>query len=141
MKLNLDNFWLKLILFSIGAAIVWLIYTLIPLIGVNLPPPQITIKEATPCLVEDTKRISVEHLEEDKAQYICGEMITDTSPVSLTLLIYQFDNYEKSVYATSGSFTSGLISFAIENPLPTGKYRALIMYARTAFADIYFEVE
>jgi len=119
---------------------VFLVYTLIPLIGTDLPSPQVTIDNATPCLIEDGKRISVENFEEGTSQYICGEMTTDTSPVHLTLLIQPPDNVLKSVYATSAHLRQGTISFQIEPSLPPGKYRARIMYARTTFADIYFDV-
>ena len=140
MKLDLDNFWVKLLVFSVWAAVVWLIYSIIPSIGTRLPSPQVTIENATPCLIEDGKRISVENFEEGTSQYICGEMTTDTSPVNLTLLIYPSDIFIKSLYATSANFTQGAISFSINPPLPSGKYRALVMYARTTFADIYFDV-
>jgi hypothetical protein len=94
----------------------------------------------TACLIEDGKRISVENFEEGTPQYICGEMTTDTSPVNLTLLIYPSDFFLKPVYVTSAHLKHGLISFSIEPPLPPGKYRALVKWARTAFADIYFDV-
>jgi hypothetical protein len=140
MKLDFDNFWVKLIFFAIFAAVVLLVYNLIPLIGKDLPSPQVTIDNPTPCLIEDGKQISVENFDEGTSQYICGEMTTDISPVNLTLLIYPSDIFIKSVYATSANFTQGTISFSIDSPLPPGKYRALVMYARTTFADIYFGV-
>ena len=141
MKLNFDNFWVKLVFFSIGVIVVWLIYTLIPLIAIDLPSPQVTIDNAGPCLIEDGRRVSVENFEEGTAQYICGEMTTDTSPVNLTLSIYPSDITIKSIYITSAELRQGSIYFPIEPPLPPGKYRALVMHARTAFADIYFQVK
>jgi hypothetical protein len=89
----------------------------------------------------DGKPVSVDNFEEGTAQYICGDMVTDTSPVDLTLLIYPSDIYLKSEYVTSSDFEQGAIIFIIDPPLPPGKYRALIMYARTTFADIYFDVK
>lgn len=140
MKLDLDNFWVKFVLFGLIAGLFWLLYSIRLLIRPHFPSPQVTIENATPCLIEDGKRISVENFDEGMPQYICGEMTTDTSPVNLTLLIYPSDIFIKSVYATSGNFTQGAISFSIDPPWPPGKYRALVMYARTTFADVYFDV-
>lgn len=140
MKLDLDNFWTKLVFFGVGAAIVGLIYILIPLIGTNLPSPKITIDNATPCLIQDGKRIYVENFEAGTPQYICGEMTTDTSLVNLTLLIYPSDIFIKATYVTSANLKQGAISFLIEPPLLPGKYRALVQWARTTYVDIYFDV-
>jgi hypothetical protein len=140
MKLDFDNFWIKLLFFAIFAAVVLSVYNLIPLIGKDLPSPQVTINNATPCLIQGGKQISVQDFDEGTSQYICGEMTTDTSPVRLTLLIQPPDNVWKSIYATSAHLRQGTISFQIEPSLPPGKYRARIMYARTTFADIYFGV-
>ena len=102
----------------------------------SFPFPQVTIDNATPCLLVDKKPVSVDNFEEGTPQYICGDMVTDTSPVDLTLLIYTSDIYLKSKYVTSSDFEQGDIIFTTDPPLSPGKYRALIMYARTTFAYI-----
>lgn len=141
MKLNINDFWVKLIFFSVGAVILWLMYILFPLIGTDLPTPKITINDVTPCLIKDGKRFSVKNLEEGSKQFICGDLTTDTSSVRLTLLIYSSDNFMKPVYVEASHLQQGEINFSIDPPLSSGKYRALVTWGRKAFADIYFDVK
>jgi hypothetical protein len=92
MKLSFGTFWGKVILLALGALLLWLIYILFLtkttlLNDVDLPSPKVLIENATPCLSEGGKQISVKDFEKDKAQIICGEISTDTSPIYLTLVI------------------------------------------------------
>jgi len=141
MNFNSALSWVKLALFVLIVGLIWLLYSVQPLITPSFPSPQVTIENPSPCLLVDGKQISLENFKEGTSQYICGDMTTDTSPINLTLLIYPSDSYLKSVYVTSADFKQGTVIFMIDRPLPPGKYRALIMYARTAFADIYFDVK
>ena len=141
MNFNFTLSWVKLAVLVLIVGLVWLLSSIQPLITPSFPSPQVTIANPSPCLLVDGKLTSLENLEEGTPQYICGDMTTDTSPINLTLLIYPSDNYLKSVYVTSDDFKQGTLTFIIDPPLPPGKYRALIMYARTAFADLYFDVQ
>ena len=140
MKLGLDNPWVKLILFGLAAGIILLLIGLIPLLGTKPVSPKVTIQNATPCLIQGGEQLSVEDFDTGTPQFICGDMTTDTSPVNLTLVIHPADNVWTSVYVIEDDFWQGAISFSINPPLPPGEYRALVMHARTTFADIYFDV-
>jgi hypothetical protein len=109
------------------------------LTSIALPNDErVSIHNISPCLEPDWRR--VEKLSEEDAQWICADVISDSTLIDLDLYI---DNRENgsSVYFDTETFSSGSIAWIIYPPIPPGKYNAKITGLRgPIYASFEFEV-
>jgi len=101
--------------------------------------PQIIVINTKPCLYENKTWVFVDEFKINDIKYICADIETDRSRISLTLIVELSDNYWKS-YAYESNSTSGFISVLIRDHLPPGTYRARILYARDTLDYTEFSV-
>jgi hypothetical protein len=99
--------------------------------------PEFTFSNVGPCL--EASQDIVERFTTEDQQYVCADMKTDESTVYLELHVFTKDSKDQ-VYVDGSTFTSGPISFAIDPPLPPGKYWAYISWSKPALVDFEFEV-
>ena len=140
---NMRHLWLQISLAILIALFVyWFSSYVSPNIGYNLPQPVFTIEDVGPCIKQGNKMVRVEYFEPGRFQYICGNLVTDTEPLHLTLLVYKSENITGwgSEFAVARQLPSGPFVIDIYPPLPMGDYRAKITYARNSAAAVWFSV-
>jgi hypothetical protein len=139
---NSVDTWVRLLLFTLAAGVVWVLLYVMPLLGIDLPSPEIDVQNMRPCLVENKNIVFVENFIEGTSQFVCSDVTTDMPPVHLTLIVEPVENFPPGPeFVGSEQVENGFTYFEVDPPLPVGKYRARILYARTTYADIYFEVQ
>ncbi|MCG2785455.1 MAG: hypothetical protein L6461_10165 [Anaerolineae bacterium] len=140
---NMRHFWLQVSLAILIALFVyWFRSYISPNIGYDLHQPVFAIENAGPCIKQGNEMVRVEHFEPDRFQYICGNLITDTEPLHLTLLVYKSENITGwgSEYVVARQLSNGPFAIDIYPSLPEGDYRAQITYARDSAATLWFSV-
>lgn len=133
---------LMVIVFFFLILMYWLTSYVLPNIGYDVPRPEFVVEQVTGCILKDGQMVPADTFERSSRQYICGNLKTDTEPIGLTLLVFKDGNSGWiTEYVTSKQLSSGEFSFEISPSLPSGRYRALLRYARNSLAQIYFWVD
>jgi hypothetical protein len=140
---NMRHFWFQVILVILVALFLyWWRYYISPNIGYDLPQPVFAIENFGPCIKQGSEMVRVAHFESGRFQYICGNLVTDTEPVRLELLVYREENTLGwgSEYVVARQLSNGPFAIDIYPPLPVGGYLAIITYARDSSAMVWFRV-
>src|SRR5690349_17519601 len=101
----------------------------------------ITISNSRPCLQKGNSLENVNHFASQDDQFICAEINSSFYPIRLTLIIQKEEVVYSPTYTDAKEFTEEGILFHITPPLPAGKYKVRILYARDTLSEIFLEVK